>query len=104
MTVAIDGTALTTVGGVARTSGQVAGIHRFLLLTRSTATTVVALNGTCTHEGCVVSVFAQPHFECPCHGSRFDWTGQVARGPAPAALPRIEAQLDGGTVRIQFAG
>ncbi|KAF6002301.1 Cytochrome b6-f complex iron-sulfur subunit 1, cyanelle [Cyanidiococcus yangmingshanensis] len=46
-----------------------------------------ALNAVCTHLGCVVPWnAAQNKFICPCHGSQYDRTGKVVRGPAPLSL------------------
>jgi Rieske Fe-S protein len=102
LSVVIDGTALATLGGVARAEGTVNGLRHFVLLTRSTAEVVAAINGVCTHEGCIVTRFEAPAFECPCHGSRYDWRGTVLRGPAPAALPRLQTVFDGRLVRISL--
>jgi Rieske Fe-S protein len=86
--------------GAARAEGTVNGLRHFVLLTRSTADVVAAVNGVCTHEGCIVTRFEAPAFECPCHGSRYDWRGTVLRGPAPAALPRLQTVFDGRLLRI----
>jgi nitrite reductase/ring-hydroxylating ferredoxin subunit len=43
------------------------------------------VSSVCTHLGCNVKR-AAAGFECPCHGSRFDESGRVVRGPAPAPL------------------
>lgn len=46
-----------------------------------------ALNAVCTHLGCVVPWNkAEKKFICPCHGSQYDATGKVVRGPAPLSL------------------
>jgi ubiquinol-cytochrome c reductase iron-sulfur subunit len=48
---------------------------------------VVAAN--CTHLGCV-PLGNQGEFNgwfCPCHGSVFDTSGRIRKGPAPANLP-----------------
>ncbi len=45
--------------------------------------------GNCTHLGCV-PLGHQGQFNgwfCPCHGSVFDTSGRVRRGPAPTNLP-----------------
>lgn len=45
--------------------------------------------GNCTHLGCV-PLGHQGQYEgwsCPCHGSLYDTSGRVRRGPAPLNLP-----------------
>ena len=45
--------------------------------------------GNCTHLGCV-PLDKQGEFGgwfCPCHGSVFDTSGRIRRGPAPTNLP-----------------
>ena len=45
--------------------------------------------GNCTHLGCVPLGHkgAYGGWFCPCHGSLFDTSGRVRRGPAPINLP-----------------
>ena len=55
------------------------------------------INAVCTHLGCVVPWNANENkFICPCHGSQYNATGKVVRGPAPLslALARAEVQED----------
>jgi len=53
------------------------------------------INAVCTHLGCVVPWnIAENKFKCPCHGSQYDSTGKVVRGPAPLSLPLVHAQVD----------
>lgn len=45
--------------------------------------------GSCTHLGCV-PLGHQGEFDgwaCPCHGSQYDASGRVTKGPAPLNLP-----------------
>ncbi len=57
---------------------------------------VYAISTICTHLGCVVKPNAEG-FECPCHGSRFQPDGAVARGPAPRPLNWLKVKVaDGG--------
>ncbi len=49
----------------------------------------------CTHVCCECSYIASSKvFYCPCHGSVFDSTGQVVRGPAATALPSVTLTVD----------
>ncbi|EME29050.1 cytochrome b6-f complex iron-sulfur subunit [Galdieria sulphuraria] len=54
------------------------------------------LNAVCTHLGCVVPWNAgQSKFICPCHGSQYDRSGKVVRGPAPLSLALAHVDEDG---------
>jgi ubiquinol-cytochrome c reductase iron-sulfur subunit len=64
--------------------------------------------GICTHLGCVPlgQKDGDPRGEwggwfCPCHGSHYDTSGRIRKGPAPLnlAVPSYEF-LDGARVRI----
>lgn len=63
-------------------SGQSGGQMIEVILTR-TKKGLVALDGTCTHQGCTVGLDkAQKKIVCPCHHSVFDpSTGAVILGP-----------------------
>ncbi|WP_169543074.1 ubiquinol-cytochrome c reductase iron-sulfur subunit [Sneathiella aquimaris] len=59
--------------------------------------------GVCTHLGCV-PLKESGDFDgwfCPCHGSHYDTSGRIRKGPAPAnlAVPPYEF-LDDNTVKI----
>lgn len=46
--------------------------------------------GNCTHLGCVPikdSGDFKGGWYCPCHGSHYDASGRIRKGPAPANLP-----------------
>ena len=53
----------------------------------------LVLVGVCTHLGCVPlgQRLGDPHGDfggwfCPCHGSHYDTSGRIRKGPAPANL------------------
>lgn len=52
-----------------------------------------ALSPICTHRGCTVNLEGA-QLVCPCHGSAFDRTGQVLRGPADEPLRRFPVTVN----------
>ncbi len=44
--------------------------------------------GVCTHLGCIPNSNHAPHesWLCPCHGSHYDTSGRIRKGPAPKNL------------------
>jgi Rieske Fe-S protein len=56
------------------------------LVARIAQDSFTALTATCTHFGCTISGYESQTFVCPCHGSRFDTSGAVQRGPANRPL------------------
>jgi ubiquinol-cytochrome c reductase iron-sulfur subunit len=68
---------------------------------------IVAYSKICTHAGCAVALYRNPHFEpaepdralvCPCHYSTFDVAtgGTVLFGPAGRPLPQLPLMVDAG--------
>ncbi|MBS1302262.1 ubiquinol-cytochrome c reductase iron-sulfur subunit [Loktanella sp. SALINAS62] len=59
--------------------------------------------GICTHLGCV-PLGEQGDFGgwfCPCHGSHYDTSGRIRRGPAPRNLPvPVAAFVDPTTIEL----
>jgi cytochrome b6-f complex iron-sulfur subunit len=63
---------------------------------------IVALFNVCIHLGCLYAwVDVTDRFECPCHGSKFELTGDYIEGPARRSLDRfvIRAIAPDGTVK-----
>lgn len=72
-----------------------------LIVVRSSASTYLAFSSTCTHNGCQVPVpNASGVIICPCHGSRFDATGKVTKGPARRDLSKATVVLQGSNLKI----
>ena len=76
------GSALANVDGTALVE-SIAGVF---LVARTSASTFSAIDATCTHEGCTVNGVNGSTYVCPCHGSRYNRSGQVVNGPARASL------------------
>ncbi|MBN2085270.1 MAG: Rieske (2Fe-2S) protein [Anaerolineales bacterium] len=71
-----------------------------MLLYRMNESTVLVFSRRCTHQGCVMGEFKDGVALCPCHGSQFDTTGNVVKGPATDALKTYPSTLNGSTVTI----
>ena len=60
--------------------------------------------GYCPHAGCIPNEQHgdNPGWLCPCHGSEFDLSGRVTRGPAAQNMqvPDYAFHPDGNTLRI----
>ena len=64
--------------------------------------------GVCTHLGCIPKgqKAGEPKGEydgwfCPCHGSHYDSSGRIRKGPAPTNLPVPPYEfLDDSTIKI----
>ena len=55
---------------------------------------VYAIDPGCTHIKCTVQWNdAEKSWDCPCHGSRFSYTGQVLTGPARKDLAVYDVKV-----------
>jgi Rieske Fe-S protein len=70
-------------------------------LLRDHESTLLAVSSICTHRGCIVKS-VRNGFECPCHGSEYDLTGGVRRGPAPESLKRFRVEEKGNDIMIEL--
>jgi cytochrome b6-f complex iron-sulfur subunit len=62
---------------------------------------LMALFQKCAHLGCRVPFCEQSQwFECPCHGSKYNYAGEYELGPAPNGLQRFAVTVEGTTVKV----
>ena len=60
-----------------------------------------AFGSTCTHTGCTRDwVTPNENFHCGCHGSEFNFDGEVVAGPAQTPLTRLTLVKVGDEVTI----
>ncbi|MGI6065750.1 MAG: FAD-dependent oxidoreductase [Bacillota bacterium] len=72
-------------GKVIEANGQRAGAYR------DEKGTLHLVDTTCTHLGCELSWnSAERSWDCPCHGSRFTYEGEIIEGPTVKPLKKIQ--------------
>lgn len=71
------------------------------LIVNVDGTLIRSFTSVCTHQGCSTNwEFANNNFECTCHGSRFNTSGGVVRGPASSDLKEFSVSRTGDTVVV----
>lgn len=69
-----------------------------VVLTQPSAGVFKAFSTVCTHAGCTVSKVAEGTIDCPCHGSKFNLDGTVAKGPASRSLEPKGIAVEGTSI------
>jgi len=90
---------LATIGGTIAITGDKLDPSGILII-RTGEKTVTALSRKCTHKGCTVPNFSNGVSTCPCHGAKFDKSGNVLGGPAPSPLKKYNATISGNIITI----
>ena len=92
---------LTTA--IAGTPAPVEGLPKttYLVIEKGPKIASYGIRPVCTNLGCTVEWKADlKHFVCPCHGSEYDATGQVTKGPANRALPSVMVIVKQNQIRL----
>ena len=90
---------LATIGGtLALGASDVDDIG--ILLYRENETTVKAYSRKCPHQQCAIGPFNNGVSSCPCHGSRFNLSGDRISGPAPQSLRQYSTSVNGNIITI----
>lgn len=87
---------LAKVGGSVNL-GTVKGVPTALV--RTDASTYVALDLRCTHQGVTVAS-ANGSWACPAHGSKFAASGTVTGGPAMRNLNTVKSTFKNGVLTV----
>jgi cytochrome b6-f complex iron-sulfur subunit len=73
-----------------------------LVIGKSQAANLIAVNPNCTHKGCPVKWSENSKkFTCPCHDSEFAADGKVLKGPADKPLKTYAAKIEGDSVVVK---
>lgn len=92
ITLSVDASApLSTVGNAVLVQYQTGA----LLVAHTAQNVFTAVTALCTHQACTISGYnaSSKQYVCPCHGSLFNTSGQVAQGPARRALTAYQTQF-----------
>lgn len=72
---------------ITRVNGQRTGVYK------DSDNKLYAVDTTCKHLGCEVNWNSgERTWDCPCHGSRYSYTGEVIEGPAKESLDKVELE------------
>ncbi len=65
---------------------------------------LMALYTKCPHLGCTVPwvgpADSPTAFQCPCHGSMYDYNGERTGGPAPRPMDMMRVTVDGDAILV----
>ena len=88
-------------GAIAKTADVPVGsgvIVDEVVITQPTAGDFKGFSSKCTHKGCTVNKVADGTIDCPCHGSKFNLDGTVAKGPATEPLESKAVSVEGDSI------
>jgi Rieske Fe-S protein len=88
-------------GAIAKTADVPVGsavIVDDVVITQPAAGEFKGFSATCTHKGCAVNKVADGTIDCPCHGSKFNLDGSVAKGPADKPLEPRSIAVQGDSI------
>ncbi len=87
--------AIAKTGDIPVGSGAIVGE---VVVTQATAGDFKGFSTVCTHSGCNVTSVADGTINCPCHGSKFNLDGTVAKGPANRPLDGTPVKVEGDSI------
>ncbi|WP_372633168.1 FAD-dependent oxidoreductase [Cohnella sp.] len=89
----MPGSLIPGEGATVRVNGKRAGAYR------DPKGELHVVDTTCTHMGCETNWNdGDLTWDCPCHGSRFSYTGEVIEGPAKEPLAKLEVSESEGSL------
>jgi Rieske Fe-S protein len=95
MTAAPGGDAIAKTADVPVGSGVIVDE---VVITQPAAGEFKGFSSKCTHKGCAVNKVADGTIDCPCHGSKFNLDGTVAKGPATEPLEAKAIAVQGDSI------
>ncbi len=75
---------------------QIGDLTDNLIIVRKSENEYLVFSSICRHKKCNVRYKGDRDlFVCPCHGSNYDMTGKVVKGPSTGNLPQYLAKVSG---------
>jgi len=88
---------LTTTADVPVGSGVIVGD---VVVTQPEEGDFKGFSAVCTHTGCLINEVAGGTINCPCHGSKFSFDGEVLNGPATRPLNAEAITVQGDSILL----
>ncbi|TSC85090.1 MAG: Rieske family iron-sulfur cluster-binding protein [Parcubacteria group bacterium Gr01-1014_13] len=89
------------ISGLADNKGMVLDVGGKKLAVVKKEGKVKAFSTVCPHLGCQIEWNdGENTWDCPCHGSRFEFDGSLKNGPAKRGLDPVEISTDNDTVKL----
>ncbi len=72
-----------------------------VIIVRKSEKEYLVFSSVCRHKKCNVKYKDEKKlFVCPCHGSNYDLTGKVVKGPSTGNIPQYAAVLSGTKLTV----
>ena len=79
---------------------QVTFFDNYIVINLNNTTKV--LSAHCTHLGCKINETENDRLVCPCHGSEYDFSGKIVKGPAYKNLEQVPYKLSADGTQIEI--
>ena len=73
--------------------------HENFIITKNNSSMKI-FSSKCSHLGCRITRMEENEFVCPCHGSRYNLSGDVIKGPAQKSLKLLQVEKDKNKIII----
>ena len=83
-------------------NNSVSFVNEYIIINKNN--TICVLTAHCTHLGCKINKTENGHLVCPCHGSEYDLSGKVTKGPAYKSLNEVSFKISPDGTQLEING
>ena len=65
---------------------------------------ITVLSSQCKHLGCKINKTENGKLVCPCHGSEYDFSGNVLKGPSYKNLDKLPYKISSDGTQLEIEG